>query len=84
MDFFTAGPQEVRAWTLRKGSTALDAAGSIHSDLERGFIRAETVAFDELVECESFAGARDKGVLRLEGRAYVVKDGDVLTIRFNV
>ncbi len=84
VDFFTAGPQEVRAWTLRKGSTALDAAGSIHSDLERGFIRAETVAFDELVECESFAGARDKGVLRLEGRAYVVKDGDVLTIRFNV
>ncbi len=85
ISFFTGGgPDEVRAWTVRRGSTARECAGAIHSDLERGFIRAETIAWDELVEAGSFKNARDMGVLRIEGKDYIVKDGDVLTIRFSV
>ena len=85
ISFFTAGGQdEVRAWTVRKGSTARECAGAIHSDLERGFIRAETVAYDDLMSVGSFKAAREKGLLRVEGKEYIVKDGDILTIRFNV
>jgi GTP-binding protein YchF len=84
ISFLTAGPQEVRAWTIRKGTKAPQAAGKIHSDIERGFIRAETIAFDDLMAEGSLAAAKDKGVLRLEGKEYVVKDGDVINFRFNV
>ena len=82
--FFTAGPKEARAWTVEKGSKAPQAAGVIHSDFERGFIRAETIAFDDYVACKGEAGARDAGKLRAEGKDYVVQDGDVLLFRFNV
>jgi hypothetical protein len=84
ISFLTAGEPEVRAWTIRRGTNARRAAGKIHSDIERGFIRAEVVAFDDLVAAGSMAGARDKGKLRLEGKDYVVKDGDVILFRFNV
>lgn len=85
ISFLTGGgPDEVRAWTIRRGTTAVQAAGTIHSDLERGFIRAETVAFGELDRLGSLTACRDAGVLRLEGRDYVVRDGDVITFRFNV
>jgi len=85
ISFFTAGgPDEVRAWTVRKGARAPECAGVIHSDLERGFIRAETVSFDDLMGAGSFKAAREKGLLRIEGKDYVVEDGDVLTIRFSV
>lgn len=83
ISFFTVGPDEVRAWTIRRGESAVDAAGEIHSDLAKGFIRAETVAWDKLLEAGSQAKARDKAWLRLEGRDYVVQDGDCLEIRFN-
>jgi len=82
--YFTAGEKEVRAWTIHKGDTAPQAAGAIHSDFERGFIKAETVAYDDLVACGSVAAARDKGLYRMEGKEYVVKDGDVLLFKFNV
>jgi GTP-binding protein YchF len=82
--FFTAGPKEARAWTVEKGAKAPQAAGVIHSDFERGFIRAETIAFDDFVLCGGEAGARDAGKLRSEGKEYVVQDGDVLLFRFNV
>ncbi|TFB21116.1 redox-regulated ATPase YchF [Filobacillus milosensis] len=82
--YFTAGEQEVRAWTFKKGMTAPQAAGIIHTDFERGFIRAETVSYDELVEAGSMAKARDNGKVRLEGKEYIVKDGDVIHFRFNV
>jgi GTP-binding protein YchF len=82
--YFTAGVQEVRAWTIRKGTKAPQAAGVIHSDFERGFIRAEVVAYDDLVEAGSVAAAREKGKYRLEGKDYVVQDGDVMHFRFNV
>jgi GTP-binding protein YchF len=82
--FFTAGPKEVRAWTVRKGATAPQAAGEIHTDFERGFIRAETIAYDDFVACQGEAGARDAGKLRLEGKEYIVKEGDVMHFRFNV
>jgi hypothetical protein len=82
--FFTVGPKEVRAWTVHRGSTAPQAAGEIHTDFERGFIRAETVAYDDFVACKGEAGARDAGKLRLEGKDYVVREGDVLHFRFNV
>jgi ribosome-binding ATPase len=82
--YFTAGEKEVRAWTIHVGDTAPKAAGVIHSDFERGFIKAETVAYDDLVSCGSVAAAREKGVYRMEGKEYVVKDGDVLLFKFNV
>ena len=80
--FFTAGPKEARAWTVTLGSRAPQAAGVIHSDFERGFIRAETIAYDDYVACGGEAGARDSGKLRLEGKDYVVQDGDVMHFRF--
>ncbi len=82
--YFTAGEKEVRAWTIHEGDTAPKAAGVIHSDFERGFIKAETVAYDALVACGSVAAAREKGLYRMEGKEYVVKDGDVLLFKFNV
>jgi len=82
--YFTAGEKEVRAWTIHAGDTAPKAAGVIHSDFERGFIKAETVAYDDLVKCGSVAVAREKGLYRMEGKEYVVKDGDVLLFKFNV
>jgi GTP-binding protein YchF len=82
--YFTAGEKEVRAWTIHAGDTAPKAAGVIHSDFERGFIKAETVAYDDLVKCGSVAAARDKGLYRMEGKDYVVADGDVLLFKFNV
>ncbi len=82
--YFTAGEKEVRAWTIHVGDTAPKAAGVIHSDFERGFIKAETVAYADLVACGSVAAARDKGLYRMEGKEYVVKDGDVLLFKFNV
>jgi ribosome-binding ATPase len=84
ISFLTAGEDECRAWTIRKGTRAQQAAGAIHSDIERGFIRAETVAFDDLVAAGSVAACREKGTLRLEGKEYVVQDGDVINFRFNV
>ena len=82
--YFTAGEKEVRAWTIHIGDTAPKAAGVIHSDFERGFIKAETVAYDALIKCGSVAAAREKGLYRMEGKEYVVKDGDVLLFKFNV
>ncbi|MEW6159681.1 MAG: redox-regulated ATPase YchF [Verrucomicrobiota bacterium] len=82
--FFTAGEKEVRAWTIHAGDTAPTAAGVIHSDFERGFIKAETVAYDDLIRCGSIAAAREKGLYRMEGKEYVVQDGDVLLFKFNV
>jgi ribosome-binding ATPase len=82
--FFTAAENETRAWTLRRGQTALDAAAAVHSDIARGFIRAEVIRWDDLVACGSHAEARKRGLERLEGKAYVVQDGDVINIRFNV
>jgi ribosome-binding ATPase len=80
--FFTAGPKEARAWTVTRGAKAPQAAGVIHTDFERGFIRAETIAYDDYVACGGEAGARDAGKLRLEGKDYVVQDGDVMHFRF--
>jgi GTP-binding protein YchF len=82
--YFTAGEKEVRAWTIHVGDTAPRAAGVIHSDFERGFIKAETVSYDDLVACGSVAAAREKGLYRMEGKDYVVADGDVLLFKFNV
>jgi hypothetical protein len=82
--YFTAGEKEVRAWTIHAGDTAPKAAGVIHSDFERGFIKAETVAYDDLMKCGSVAAAREKGLYRMEGKEYVVQDGDVLLFKFNV
>ena len=82
--YFTAGPKEVRAWTVRKGATAPQAAGVIHTDFEKGFIRAETIAYDDYVRLNGEAGAKEAGKMRLEGKDYVVKDGDVMHFRFNV
>ena len=82
--FFTAGEDEVRAWTIHRGDSAVDAAGAIHSDLARGFIRAEVVGMDDLLKLGSFAEARKHGVLRSEGKAYEVRDGDVIQVLFNV
>jgi ribosome-binding ATPase len=82
--YFTAGEKEVRAWTVRVGARAPEAAGVIHSDFERGFIRAETVAWDDFVKTQSVKAARDQGLMRSEGKEYVVKDGDILLFRFNV
>jgi hypothetical protein len=82
--YFTAGPKEARAWTIRRGAKAPEAAGVIHGDFEKGFIRAETIAYDDYIRCNGEAGARDAGKLRQEGKEYVVQDGDVLHFKFNV
>ncbi len=82
--YFTAGEKEVRAWTVKKGATAPQAAGVIHTDFEKGFIRAETIAFDDYIRCKGEAGAKEAGRLRLEGKDYIVKEADVLHFRFNV
>ena len=82
--FFTMGPKEIRAWTLRKGKAAPDAAGVIHSDLERGFIRAEVIHYEDFVQLGSEQACREKGKVHVEGKNYGVLDGDILHIRFNV
>mgnify|MGYP001828229009 FL=1 len=82
--YFTAGVKEVRAWTVRQGACAPEAAGVIHTDFERGFIRAEVVAYDDYIASKGESGAREKGLLRSEGKEYVVVDGDVIHFRFNV
>ncbi|HEY4573460.1 MAG TPA: redox-regulated ATPase YchF [Thermoanaerobaculia bacterium] len=84
ISFFTVGEDEVRAWTIRRGTKAREAAGTIHSDIERGFIRAEVVHCDDLIRLKTMAACRDAGLLRLEGKEYVMKDGDVAHFRFNV
>jgi GTP-binding protein YchF len=84
ISFLTAGEDEVRAWTIRRGTDAQRAAGKIHSDIERGFIRAEVVAYDDFIAHGSLAAAREKGLVRLEGKTYEVKDGDIINFRFNV
>ncbi len=84
ISYLTAGEPEVRAWTITKGTKAPQAAGKIHTDFERGFIRAEVVSYDDLIACGSHAAAREKGLIRLEGKDYVVQDGDIMLFRFNV
>ena len=84
ISYLTAGEPEVRAWTITEGTKAPQAAGKIHSDFERGFIRAEVVSYDDLIACGSHAAAKEKGLIRLEGKEYVVKDGDIMLFRFNV
>jgi len=84
ISFLTAGKKEVRAWTIKKGTKAPQAAGTIHTDFERGFIRAEIVAYKDLIECGSMAVAKQKGLVRLEGKDYIIEDGDVVLFRFNV
>ena len=84
ISYLTAGVQETRAWTIQKGTKAPQAAGKIHTDFERGFIRAEVVSYDALVECGSLTAAKEKGLVRLEGKDYVMQDGDIVTWRFNV
>jgi GTP-binding protein YchF len=84
MSFLTAGEKEVRAWTIPQGTRAQTAAGAIHSDIERGFIRAEIVSYDELMSAGSYAAAREKGLLRLEGKDYIMQEGDIVNFRFNV
>ena len=84
ISYLTAGKPEVRAWTIKKGTKAPQAAGKIHTDFERGFIRAEVVSFDDLIECGSMNAAKEKGLVRSEGKDYVMKDGDIVLFRFNV
>ncbi|MFU0823761.1 redox-regulated ATPase YchF [Clostridium sp.] len=84
MSFLTAGKDEVRAWTIKKGTKAPKAAGKIHTDIERGFIRAEIISYDKLIECGSEAAAKEKGFYRLEGKDYIMQDGDIVNFRFNV
>ena len=84
MSFLTAGEKEVRAWTIKKGSRAPQAAGKIHTDFEKGFIKAETVSFDDLISAGSYQKAKEKGLVRIEGKDYVVQDGDIMLFRFNV
>ena len=84
ISYLTAGEPEVRAWTIRKGTKAPQAAGKIHSDFERGFIRAEIVSYEDLMACGTHAAAKEKGLVRLEGKEYVVQDGDIILFRFNV
>ena len=84
ISYLTAGKQEVRAWTIKKGTKAPQAAGKIHTDFERGFIKAEVVNYQDLLDCGSYAGAREKGLVRMEGKEYIVQDGDVILFRFNV
>lgn len=84
ISYLTAGEQETRAWTITRGTKAPGAAGKIHTDFERGFIRAEIVSYDNLVACGSYNAAKEKGLVRSEGKEYVVQDGDVVLFRFNV
>ncbi|MBR4362416.1 MAG: redox-regulated ATPase YchF [Ruminococcus sp.] len=84
ISFLTAGKPEVRAWTIKKGTKAPQAAGKIHTDFEKGFIRAEVISFDDLMECGTMAAAKEKGLVRLEGKDYVMQDGDIVLFRFNV
>ena len=84
MSFLTAGEKESRAWTIKKGTKAPQAAGKIHSDFERGFIKAEVINYQDLLDCGSIAAAREKGLVRMEGKDYVMQDGDVVEFRFNV
>lgn len=84
ISFLTAGPTETRAWTIKKGTKAPGAAGKIHSDFERGFIKAEVVYYQDLLDCQTYAAAKEKGLVGIEGKEYVVKDGDVILFRFNV
>ncbi|GAI00769.1 unnamed protein product, partial [marine sediment metagenome] len=84
ISFFTTASGEVKAWSIQNGTNALKAAGKIHSDMERGFIRAEVISYDDLMKCDSVAEARKRGLLRLEGKEYIVQDGDVITFLFNV
>ena len=84
ISYLTAGEPEVRAWTIKRGTKAPQAAGKIHSDFERGFIRAEIVSYDDLMACGTHVAAKEKGLVRLEGKDYVVQDGDIILFRFNV
>lgn len=84
ISYLTAGVQEVRAWTITRGTKAPQAAGKIHTDFEKGFIRAEIVAYDDLMKCGSMAAAKEKGLVRLEGKEYVMQDGDIVLFRFNI
>ena len=84
ISYLTAGKPEVRAWTIKKGTKAPQAAGKIHSDFERGFIRAEVISFDDLIACGTMTAAKEKGLVRSEGKEYVMKDGDIVLFRFNV
>ena len=84
INFFTVGEDECRSWTVKSGTKAPNAAGKIHTDIERGFIKAEIISYDEMMKCGSFAVARDKGLLRIEGKEYIIKDGDIAYFRFNV
>ena len=84
MSYLTAGETEVRAWTIKKGTKAPQAAGKIHTDFEKGFIKAEVVKYDDLIEAGSYNNAREKGKVRIEGKDYVVEDGDIMLFRFNV
>ena len=84
ISYLTAGEPEVRAWTITKGTKAPGAAGKIHTDFERGFIKAEVIGYQELIDCGSIAKAKEKGLVRIEGKEYVVQDGDVVLFRFNV
>ena len=82
--FLTAGEKEVRSWPLKRGKNAWEAAGVIHSDIQKGFIRAEVLGWEDFLACKTFKKAREQGVLRLEGKEYIVRDGDIITFRFNV
>jgi ribosome-binding ATPase YchF (GTP1/OBG family) len=81
--YFTVGPKEARAWTIRRGTAAPQAAGVIHGDFERGFIRAETIAYDDYIACSGETGAKEAGKMRVEGKTYIVQDGDVMHFLFN-
>jgi len=84
ISFFTTASAEVKAWSIKNGTDAVKAAGKIHSDMERGFIRAEVITYDDLVKCGNLPEARKKGLIRLEGKSYIVQDGDVITFLFNI
>ena len=84
MSFLTAGEPEVRAWTIKKGTKAPEAAGKIHSDIQRGFIKAEIVSYDDLMREGSMVNAREKGLVRQEGKEYIMQDGDIVLFKFNV
>ena len=81
--FFTSGPEESRAWTIKKGTLAPEAAGTIHTDFQKGFIRAETVSYEDFIDNKGWVDSKNNGKMRLEGKEYIVKDGDILNFRFN-